>query len=245
MILSRMNISHPGTQRNVQGNMLTRCPHSTAARPGLRACGRRLKYWLGIDTAGKRAVISRSIHIDRRAALDNAWDRQQRRDSRHEELLSLLRQNDGLVGQVIEVEDLDHLETLSSAAGSRLCVLFLHSKACGTCKSVAKEFEDMCKQQAAEGAQHSPIVFLKHDVYDEYDFPSTLARFHHVKAVPTFLFLAEGAVVKRMSMRDVRTLASAPKAWIHHAMDWDVKQLRSAIAAAQEEQQRQQQQQQQ
>uniref|UniRef100_A0A7S3VTF6 Thioredoxin domain-containing protein n=1 Tax=Dunaliella tertiolecta TaxID=3047 RepID=A0A7S3VTF6_DUNTE len=229
----KMKLSQLSGQGHAQRSLQTCCWDRRAWSGN---CGRRL----GNNRAEKRTVLSRAIHINRRAALDSAWDRQQQRDSEHEELLDSLQQNNGLIGHVIEVEDLDHLETISNAAGSRLCVLFLHSKACGTCKSVAKEFEEMCKQQAAEGAQHSPIVFLKHDVFDEYDFPSTLARFHHVKAVPTFLFLADGAVVKRMSMRDVRTLASAPKAWIHHALDWDVKQLRSAIAAAQQQQQQQQ-----
>lgn len=42
--------------------------------------------------------------------------------------------------------------------------MLYNMQACGTCKSVAKEFEEMCRQQAAQDTLQSPVVFLKHDV---------------------------------------------------------------------------------
>lgn len=56
----------------------------------------------------------------------------------------------------------------SDAGRIEVAALFLferaHLQACGTCKQVAKELDTLCKQQAEEGPQQSPIIFLKHDV---------------------------------------------------------------------------------
>lgn len=56
---------------------------------------------------------------------------------------------------------------------------------------------------------------------------------HKVKAVPQFLFFDEGALVKRLSLRDVRVLAGGPnKAWMQAARTYDIGRLRSAVHEA-------------
>lgn len=41
-----------------------------------------------------------------------------------------------------------------------------------------------------------------------------------------------GAVVKRMSMRDIRTLAAAPKAWVSAFLVWSASCLLLQVSAA-------------
>jgi hypothetical protein len=43
--------------------------------------------------------------------------------------------------------------------------------------------------------QRARVVFMAHNVLDEYDSPSDVARYYNVRGVPRFLFLVDGAVV--------------------------------------------------
>lgn len=51
------------------------------------------------------------------------------------------------------------------------------------------------------------MIFLKHDVRDEFDEATDLARLHRVRAVPSLLFFAGGAAVSRVTLADARVIA--------------------------------------
>jgi hypothetical protein len=65
-------------------------------------------------------------------------------------------------------------------------------QSCGICKELLKELSSLCIecQNAKAGA-----IFLRHDVMDEFDSPSDVARLYGVRSVPRIFFMVDGAVV--------------------------------------------------
>mmetsp|Transcript_40696 Transcript_40696/g.90476 ORF Transcript_40696/g.90476 Transcript_40696/m.90476 type:complete len:230 (+) Transcript_40696:145-834(+) len=165
-----------------------------------------------------RNLAARAINIDRRHHMDLAWQRQQEREQRCTEATPS-------PGHVLEVESLAHLETLLEKAGSCLVIVFFYSKTCGVCKQARERFEQLCVEAKKQKAR---VVFLQHNVLDEYDHPSDVSRWHKVRAVPCFLFVDDGAVVHRLSLRDVRRL-TGPTALIQGAMAEDMRKLKDTI----------------
>lgn len=106
----------------------------------------------------------------------------------------------------MEIRDLEHLESSLEKCGSQLLVLCLYSNSCGTCKLAIKRLESLCAE-----AQRARVraVFAKHNVIDEYDYWSDVSRWHAARAVPTFLFFDGGALVRRLTLRDVRRMTGA------------------------------------
>ena len=51
---------------------------------------------------------------------------------------------------------------------------------------------------------------MKHDVRDDFDEATDLARLHRVRAVPSLLFFAGGAAVSRVTLADARVVAPLP-----------------------------------
>jgi hypothetical protein len=51
--------------------------------------------------------------------------------------------------QVVEVQDLEHLESLLDKAGSSLVVVAFYTRSCGVCKELLKEFQAMCDEAKA------------------------------------------------------------------------------------------------
>lgn len=45
---------------------------------------------------------------------------------------------------------------------------------------------------------------MKHDVHDDFDHLTDIARMYDVHSVPCFLFLSGGAVLKKIQFRDSR-----------------------------------------
>jgi thiol:disulfide interchange protein len=143
-----------------------------------------------------------------------SWDRQQLQDEK-----TTPQALEAAVTQpaVTTIKDLSHLEMLLDAAGGRLAVLYLFSRSCGVCNEMRRLYNDTC-QESHELADSAAAVFLEHDVNDEYDSISDLARYYNVRAVPKFLFFVEGALVKTMTMADIRAVKNVSVAHEHHRL---------------------------
>lgn len=163
-----------------------------------------------------------AFHIDHRHHLNLAWERQKEQDR----ILSPENVNADLTGNaVVSVKSLTHLETLLEAAGGRLVVVALYSTSCGVCKEVRRVFEDVCVDSHKQRAR---TVFMEHDVNDEFDFPSDLARYYRIKSVPRFLFFIDGAMVRQLTMADIRGVR-ATRADVQHAVQSEHNRLRAVL----------------
>ncbi|KAH7623016.1 hypothetical protein Ndes2526B_g02310 [Nannochloris sp. 'desiccata'] len=116
---------------------------------------------------------------------------------------------------VVSIKNLSHLEMLLDVAGGRLAVLYLYTTSCGVCKEMQRLFQVTCQESHKQKAR---TVFLEHDVNDEYDSLSDLARYYRVKAVPRFLFFIDGALVRTMTMADIRSVKNVSVANEHHKL---------------------------
>jgi thiol-disulfide isomerase/thioredoxin len=138
-----------------------------------------------------QTISPHAFSIDRNKHLDLAWQRQLEQEQ-------LIKQaaNDAIADNVTQVYNLPHLESLIEAAGGSVVVVSFFSRSCGICKDVLRELDAVCKDAHGSKAR---IVFLKHDIYNEYDFLSDISRLYAVKTTPSFFFFVDGAVVMRTS----------------------------------------------
>mmetsp|Transcript_2968 Transcript_2968/g.7287 ORF Transcript_2968/g.7287 Transcript_2968/m.7287 type:complete len:213 (-) Transcript_2968:831-1469(-) len=196
--------------------------HISLSRLG-KSCPRATRARRVVPAQSRGRLQCHALHIDRRAGFEESWRRQQEKEQR----AATLDLTHGSNGEVFEVRDLSDLEMVADKAGSNLVILFFYSKTCGVCKDARRRFEVMCQDAARSRAR---VVFCSADVHDEYDHTSDVARWHKVRVVPTFLFLDEGAVVKRLSLRDVRGLsAEGGPDWIQAALAEDMRRLKSTF----------------
>jgi hypothetical protein len=78
---------------------------------------------------------------------------------------------------------------------------------CRTARARARPLPPPPPRRAPQaGRARVRAMFARHDVIDDYDAPSDVARMHGVKAVPCFLFFDGGALVSRLTLRDVRRM---------------------------------------
>ncbi|CAD6250622.1 unnamed protein product [Miscanthus lutarioriparius] len=97
-----------------------------------------------------------------------------------------------------------HLER-SKATGA-LVVVDFYRPSCGSCKYIEKGFVRLCKSSGDDGA---PVVFLKHNVIDDYDEQSEVADRLRIKIVPLFHFYKDGALVESFATRDKERILAA------------------------------------
>lgn len=116
---------------------------------------------------------------------------------------------------VVTIKNLSHLENLLDVAGGRLAVLYLYTTSCGVCKEMQRLYTETCLEGHRQKAR---TVFLEHDINDEFDFPSDLARYYRIKAVPRFLFFIDGALIKTMTMADIRSVKNVSVAYEHQRL---------------------------
>lgn len=173
------------------------------------------------DNSRYRRLQPPQFTIDRKAYLISSFQRQEAKEQALELLIKTI--SEGQTSEPIEVPDLSALEALVGAIGpSRIVVLFFFSKTCGVCKQAAIVYERMAAEAKSSRAR---VVFLKHNIYDEYDHRSDLARLHKIRSVPCFLFLDDGAVIERLSLRDIRAMGDYSKPMIQEALSQDVQRL--------------------
>lgn len=97
-----------------------------------------------------------------------------------------------------------HLER-SKATGA-LVVVDFYRNSCGSCKYIEKGFMRLCK---GSGSDDAPVVFLKHNVINEYDEKSEVADRLRVKFVPLFHFYKDGALLELFATRDKERIIAA------------------------------------
>ncbi|XP_010487849.1 PREDICTED: thioredoxin-like 4, chloroplastic [Camelina sativa] len=87
-----------------------------------------------------------------------------------------------------------------------LVVVDFYRTACGSCKYIEQGFSKLCKQS---GDQEAPVIFLKHNVVDEYDEQSEVAERLRIKAVPLFHFYKNGVLLESFATRDKERIDAA------------------------------------
>uniref|UniRef100_A0A5B7BW14 Thioredoxin-like 4, chloroplastic n=1 Tax=Davidia involucrata TaxID=16924 RepID=A0A5B7BW14_DAVIN len=80
-----------------------------------------------------------------------------------------------------------------------LVVVDFYRTSCGSCKYIEQGFAKLCK---GSGDQEAEVIFLKHNVIDEYDEQSEVAERLRIKAVPLFHFYKDGTLLEAFATRD-------------------------------------------
>ena len=65
-------------------------------------------------------------------------------------------------------------------------------QSCGVCKEVLQYCGQLCQETSQ---QKAGVLFLKHNIWNEFDDLTDVARMYKAKAVPGFIFLTGGAMV--------------------------------------------------
>ncbi|PSC71718.1 thioredoxin-like chloroplastic [Micractinium conductrix] len=129
-------------------------------------------------------------------------------------------------GGVLEVAGLAHLERILEEATGQLVVLTVYSRSCGICKEVVRELEGICHESRQQRAR---IVFLTHDMNDEFDWPSDLARMYKLRSAPRFLFFIDGAMVRSAGIADSRRIAHGSRRQVEAALHAEHRRLRDTL----------------
>ncbi|KAL5705731.1 hypothetical protein ACHQM5_023994 [Ranunculus cassubicifolius] len=87
-----------------------------------------------------------------------------------------------------------------------LVVVDFYRTSCGSCKYIEQGFSKLCK---GSGGQEAPVIFLKHNVMDEYDEQSEVAERLRIKAVPLFHFYKNGVLLEAFPTRDKERILAA------------------------------------
>uniref|UniRef100_A0A0D6R4C3 Thioredoxin domain-containing protein n=2 Tax=Araucaria cunninghamii TaxID=56994 RepID=A0A0D6R4C3_ARACU len=84
-----------------------------------------------------------------------------------------------------------------------LVVVDFYRTACGSCKYIEQGFVKLCK---GAGDEEASVIFLKHNVMDEYDEQSEVAERLKIKVVPLFHFYKDGILVDAFPTREKNKL---------------------------------------
>lgn len=87
-----------------------------------------------------------------------------------------------------------------------LVVVDFYRTSCGSCKYIAQGFSKLCK---ASGDDDVPVIFLKHNVMDEYDERSEVADRLRIRTVPLFHFYKNGTLLEAFPTRDKERITEA------------------------------------
>ncbi|XP_008444622.1 thioredoxin-like 4, chloroplastic [Cucumis melo] len=87
-----------------------------------------------------------------------------------------------------------------------LVVVDFYRTSCGSCKYIEQGFAKLCK---GSGDQQAPVIFLKHNVMDEYDEQSEVAERLRIKSVPLFHFYKDGVLLEAFPTRDKERILTA------------------------------------
>lgn len=88
-----------------------------------------------------------------------------------------------------------------------LVVVDFFRTSCGSCKYIEQGFAKLCKGSGDQDA--AGVVFLKHNVIDEYDEQSEVAERLRIKAVPLFHFYKDGVLLEAFPTRDKERILAA------------------------------------
>ncbi|KAF3446656.1 hypothetical protein FNV43_RR11836 [Rhamnella rubrinervis] len=87
-----------------------------------------------------------------------------------------------------------------------LVVVDFYRTSCGSCKYIEQGFAKLCK---GSGDQEAAVIFLKHNVIDEYDEQSEIADRLRIKTVPLFHFYKNGVLLEAFPTRDKERIVAA------------------------------------
>ncbi|KAK4599417.1 hypothetical protein RGQ29_009463 [Quercus rubra] len=87
-----------------------------------------------------------------------------------------------------------------------LVVVDFYRPSCGSCKYIEQGFGKLCR---VSGDQDAPVIFLKHNVIDEYDEQSEVADRLRIKSVPLFHFYKDGVLLEAFPTRDKERITAA------------------------------------
>lgn len=94
--------------------------------------------------------------------------------------------------------ELEEILETGNKTGS-LVVVDFYRTACGSCKYIEQGFVKLCK---GAGDVKASVIFLKHNVMDEYEEQSEVAERLKIKAVPLFHFYKDGKLVDAFPTRE-------------------------------------------
>lgn len=89
--------------------------------------------------------------------------------------------------------------------GSLVVVDFFRTS-CGSCKYIEQGFAKLCKKS---GDHDAPVIFLKHNVIDEYDEQSEVAERLRIRSVPLFHFYKNGVLLEAFATRNKDRIVEA------------------------------------
>eukprot|EP00890_Picochlorum_soloecismus_P000302 jgi/Picsp_1/1272/NSC_04753-R1_thioredoxin-like 4 len=171
---------------------------SYRASLGLRSAGTRGQVaGLQKESDGRSWRILAGLNIDRRYHMDLALKRQEK------ELVRLSALSESICPVGVDVKTLHQLEYACNLAGSRILVLAVYTRSCGICGSLLSMFDALTEEYSASQTMGC-AVFARHDASSEFDHVSDVARYYRIKSVPCVLFFVDGALVERLTIRDVR-----------------------------------------
>ncbi|KAI4321031.1 hypothetical protein MLD38_034454 [Melastoma candidum] len=87
-----------------------------------------------------------------------------------------------------------------------LVVVDFYRTSCGSCKYIEQGFSKLCK---VAGDEQAGVIFLKHNVLDEYDEQSETAERLRIKTVPLFHFYKNGVLLEAFPTRDKERIVEA------------------------------------
>ncbi|XP_074587713.1 thioredoxin-like 4, chloroplastic [Curcuma longa] len=104
-------------------------------------------------------------------------------------------------------EEFSRIMERAKAAGA-LVVVDFYRTSCGSCKYIEQGFAKLCKG-AGDSQAEPEVVFLKHNVIDEYDEQSEVADRLRIRAVPLFHFYKNGVLLEAFPTRDKERIVAA------------------------------------
>ncbi|MFS7999144.1 putative peptide-N(4)-(N-acetyl-beta-glucosaminyl)asparagine amidase [Helianthus anomalus] len=185
----KVNIQNTQTAFKNPSTFLDKC--------SMRAC--RLKEQTRWDTRGAVSHYRRlQIHSQRVECVANG-DPQELLDE-DEELCP--------VECVREIKKDEELLTVLEKAkkANTLVVVDFYRTSCGSCKYIEQGFAKLCK---GSGDEEAAVIFLKHNVIDEYDEQSDIAERLRIKTVPLFHFYKNGILLEAFPTRDKERIKAA------------------------------------
>ncbi|GFP91732.1 thioredoxin-like 4 chloroplastic [Phtheirospermum japonicum] len=87
-----------------------------------------------------------------------------------------------------------------------LVVVDFYRTSCGSCRYIEQGFVKLCK---GSGNQQAQVIFLKHNVIDEYDEQSEVAERLRIRTVPLFHFYKNGVLLEAFPTRDKERILEA------------------------------------
>ncbi|CAM6083368.1 unnamed protein product [Calypogeia fissa] len=164
-----------------------------------------------VDGSQRRRQVQVQLQIDRKRYFEESLRRQEEEEAREAEAEITCP-----VDCVREVRTYAEFERVLQEAelANTLVVVDFYNSSCGSCKYILPQFIKLCKRGCGEECPvegEKGILFIKHNVRDDYDDLTDLARFYSIRTVPMFSFFVDGSRVEQFPTRDKKKLEQSVK----------------------------------